>query len=380
MVVLNPRWNLRGSVFLSLLLLSCSQASAEIVFDVVDLGLLPGGTTAYPTGIDNSGQAVGYASSGWGTRAFRYDSAGMHDLTSQLGNVTSLATAAAGGKITGYYYSSGSERAFLIDGATTFDLGTIDPAASGSIGLGINENGWVVGEVEYSATGDRGFFYNGTTATVLGTLRSDGTGMSTAQDINANNRIAGYASADGGDRAFIYDTQTGVMTDLHSLGTRSRAFAINDDDHVVGHFYTSGGATAFVHDGTAMSNLGTLGGNFSSARDINSIGQIVGYSSIFSGGPNHAFLFESGVMKDLNTLIDPALDITLDGAYGINDSGQIVASGTYSNSSSTRGFLLTATSVPEPGSLGLGLIAVITAVVRKGLSGMPFRRSNRSGS
>lgn len=40
-----------------------------------------------------------------------------------------------------------------------------------------------------------------------------------------------------------------------------------------------------------------------------------------------AFLYSNGLMSDLNNLIDPGSGWTLTGAYGINDSGQIVGSG-----------------------------------------------------
>jgi hypothetical protein len=44
-----------------------------------------------------------------------------------------------------------------------------------------------------------------------------------------------------------------------------------------------------------------------------------------SGG--FAFLYTGGQFQDLNQLIDPRLGYRLGGAFGINDSGQIVARG-----------------------------------------------------
>ena len=49
-------------------------------------------------------------------------------------------------------------------------------------------------------------------------------------------------------------------------------------------------------------NLGTLGGTESHAFGINSAGQVVGQSTN-SSGAWRAFLYTSGAMKDLNTLI-----------------------------------------------------------------------------
>lgn len=69
-------------------------------------------------------------------------------------------------------------------------------------------------------------------------------------------------------------------------------------------------------------DLGTLPGDaISQAVGINSSGQIVGVSS---GAVNRAFLFENGVMKDLTSLVDPAFPDQLIVAQHINDAGVIV--------------------------------------------------------
>jgi probable HAF family extracellular repeat protein len=69
-------------------------------------------------------------------------------------------------------------------------------------------------------------------------------------------------------------------------------------------------------------DVGVLEGDaFSEAFAINSRGQVVGVSF---GGPNgaHAFLWQDGVLKDLNDLVDIAPDV-LQSAQDINDAGQI---------------------------------------------------------
>ena len=117
------------------------------------------------------------------------------------------------------------------------------------------------------------------------------------------------------------------LTDLGTLGgDYSQAYAINASGQVVGHaFPASGGAHAFLYDGTTLRDLGTLGGNHSDAMAINAGGQVVGKAETPSGGP-HAFLYDGTTMHDLNNLLDASGDgWTVVEARAINDAGQIAA-------------------------------------------------------
>ena len=55
-----------------------------------------------------------------------------------------------------------------------------------------------------------------------------------------------------------------------------------------------------------MSDLGTLGGNYSYANAINNSNVVVGIAGIdpFNDTLNHAFIYTGGSMVDLNTLLD----------------------------------------------------------------------------
>ena len=70
------------------------------------------------------------------------------------------------------------------------------------------------------------------------------------------------------------------MTDLGTLGgDYSIAYGINDMGQVVGESTTDNGQThAFITgpDGVGMTDLGTLGGDYSLAFGINDAGQVVG--------------------------------------------------------------------------------------------------------
>jgi probable HAF family extracellular repeat protein len=73
--------------------------------------------------------------------------------------------------------------------------------------------------------------------------------------------------------------------------------------------------------GNEFTVLGTLGSGTSNATDVNSAGDVVGYSDTKRNG-QHAFIFRSGVMTDLNA-ISPVGSRTLQQAWAINDDGEI---------------------------------------------------------
>jgi probable HAF family extracellular repeat protein len=117
-----------------------------------------------------------------------------------------------------------------------------------------------------------------------------------------------------------------TVTDVGNLGGSITApIDINNPSQVVG-FATLPGDTsqhAFLwtkHGG--MRDLGTLPGDTdSSTESINNRGQVAGVS--FTSVSSRAFLWQNGVMKDLNTLTCPG-SIFLANALGINDQGEII--------------------------------------------------------
>jgi probable HAF family extracellular repeat protein len=116
---------------------------------------------------------------------------------------------------------------------------------------------------------------------------------------------------------------------LADLGhTGSDAYAINDHGQAVGYVSTTDGSTIVASlwqtgaRGT-VTNLGILPGDGAAfATGINNRGQVVG-STFNSAGWAHGFIWQDGVMTDLNSLISKDSNLFIIAASNINERGQI---------------------------------------------------------
>jgi probable HAF family extracellular repeat protein len=170
---------------------------------------------------------------------------------------------------------------------------------------------------------------------------------------------------------FYYEVQNlGILPGGDVNPPYSTAHGINDSGHVVGVasykqcpygiYYCGWTVHAFLHENGQMKDIGTLASSDSTATAINDpvndSDQVVGYSNIlpteyYDGywyGPQHAFLFVDGQMKDLGTLGGGSSE-----AYGINDSGQIVG-GSKTSSGEQHAFLYENGQMKDLGTLGGG--------------------------
>lgn len=199
---------------------------------------------------------------------------------------------------------SGVAHAFLYDGQM-HDLGTGGGDSGGSsCALAVNDGGVAAGR---SSSGDL-VVWSGTSVTPIGA-------RGTVGGINNSNVVVGATGDAGATHAFLYSNGALALIGGEATG---EATAVNAHGQVVGTL----SGRAFLYDGGALQDLGTLGG-FSSAKGLDDAGRVVGMSTDVYGTP-YPFLWSRGSMQ---AMPGPGGS----GAIDIDDSGLVVGSaeGTY---------------------------------------------------
>lgn len=280
----------------ALMLHAALAAAAATSYEIVDLGPLAS-ARVQGASINNSGHVAHNALAPDGTeRSYIYRDGQSEEIGSLGGGFTLARHISELDLVVGYSRVSAwnaTEHAFLYRDGQITDLGALEGYSSWA--WGANDNGLIVGEA-----------YRLFSAWV----------------------------------AVVFDPDTGTPRDLNEIApvwapTRAwdlqRANAVNNAGQIVGvgvvgtpgFFGISNGALrGFMYDGTAITELGTLGGYTSSAADINAAGEIVGYAAL-PDGALHAFLHDGQQMRDLGTLSD-GKEQGNSFALAINNVGQVV--------------------------------------------------------
>jgi probable HAF family extracellular repeat protein len=359
---------LAGAAACTVLGLVASQsADAASLYSLTDLGSLTGKTFSYASSINNLGQVA--VNSGFNdSRAFLYSDDQLIEIEPLPGDdAIGITDINNFGQVVG---NSVNNNTFSGNHALIYSDGTTQSLGLNGIPYAINDSGQVVGGTtgggifpELAFPYGAAFLYSGGTTTIINTNLQENY---VASGMNNLGQVVGIFGSPS--RAFLYDN--GTITNLGTLpgDNYSSAEDINDLGQVVGVSAPSGvnDGTAFLYSSnTGMISLGKLFPTdaYSVAIGINNLGQVVGWSGTNpnfyseSGVGIRAFLYSDGIMQDLNELIAPGSDFILTQAQGINDRGQIAGAGVINGE--LHAVLLTpqpSQGVPEPAST-LGILA-----------------------
>jgi probable HAF family extracellular repeat protein len=329
-------------------------------FSIESLGPLASGG-ALPTGINNSGAAVGWIVDAQGNlNAVSF----ANGQTSSLGAVGAQANAInVNGAAVGTSYAGGSSPQ-----VTEWANGQTSYLGIAGYGMAINGTGQIAGShIGADGLGQAFTFSNGV-LNDLGTLASGSPGAwSAAYGLNAMGEAAGTSSTGTGAFHAFFSNGSG-LADLGTLGgVNSYGLALNDAGTVVGNAQDAHGfSQAVAWDATGIRSLGTLGGMQSYAYGINNSGEIVGYSWT-ADNFMHGFVYVNGVLLDLNSLLPLSSGWTIEAAYAINDYGEILADGVFNG----RHYAVRLNpldsdplNTPEPSTLALGAAGLLLLAFR----------------
>jgi probable HAF family extracellular repeat protein len=301
-------------------------------------------------GVSDSGFVIGQVSHGAYSNAMYYDGT-IHELPSPAGpGVSSQALSVNDvGQIVGSFDNAdGTSTPFLLSNNVLSDLTSRGVATANAI----NDADLVTGTLGKPSRTLEGPAYfigaGGGAFTRLRSIRPHSPSAGLA--INASGRIVGWSdlpSRSGVETPHAFDFFT--RTDF-GPGSDN---AVNNNGDSAGFIVTNSvtsATTAFMALSGSRVLLGTLGGTSSKAYGINDSDTVVGSSDVAGGGSTHAFIYSNGNMVDLNSLVDPSLDVTLTNAFAINASGQIV--GTLRDANGVaHGYLLTPISTSNRAAL-----------------------------
>lgn len=379
---------------IGLLIASSSTLVAQTQYSVTNLGGLSGGDGgAFAFDINNVGQVTGWANLPGRSVAFLWTPVSPNSVSGAMIPIDfGFNTFGEGwainnfGQVAGSVPYSGASiwTPDVMNGTTgtLYRLPVQDRIPTDwwfSWAFEINDHGQAVGQAnQVGAVSDSpGFLWHPNTPnseegqlfyldSLLGVASARGMG------INATGQVAGYSSSG----AFLWTPTlaNGTSGNVAFVSGLSDVAAISNDGKIVG------GANIWIPaapNGTtgSLTPLGDLPGGvvFTEAQDINTLGVVVGSSSVGTTTALEdlrAFVWtlNEGI-ANLNTRLDESGNgWTLTIARGINDMGQIVGLGVYDPdgvggvSPVNRAFLLT--PVPEP-SVPISLLIASAAFFRR---------------
>lgn len=335
---------------LTLLCIACfTTPSFAKTYTLVDLGTL-GGITSVARGINNLGQVVGESRIVSGeNRAFLWDpQQGLLDL-----GTLRFGSHAYGindhGQVVGYSTLSAIpaiQHAFIWNAEQGMQsLGTL-PGRTSSRALAINNKGQIAGwsGASFLLNGHAVLWENGEVKQL------DTISTATAYAINTNRRIVGMAGDPFDNYGFVWENdEVQYIPPFSFFG--SIAYGVNDAGNVVGSSPIVKLPLVLSHpfllNKDGLHDLGVVDCEpgyygYGEAKSINNLDIVVGQQGCLNdrlAGDGFAAVWDSeNGWKNLNDLIEPNQNWSLDYAHAINDKGHIVGEGRIRELSTGRWF------------------------------------------
>lgn len=283
-----------------------------------------GGSYTSALGINTAGTIVGTAQKPDGSiRAVSWTPTGaIKDLGDLGGGSASAIAINDAGQICGNSDPGiGTDHPFLWEKGKMKDLGSLIGPANSAFARGMNSKGHVVGtSSKMYPDSSHGFLWTQSTGMIdLGNLEPNA--MSEAYAVNDNDRVVGYSIFNNGWRAFVWDPGLG-MRNLGSFVYNSYAIGVNNAGTVLGYGENGSVLTrSFIATTPGqLQDLGGIGGGISYAYAMNDNGEVVG-DSYSDSGYTHAFYWSAATkMIDIGTVGDRHSR-----AIAININGEVAA-------------------------------------------------------
>ncbi|MDX6557826.1 MAG: hypothetical protein QOF72_875, partial [Blastocatellia bacterium] len=354
-------------------------------YTITDLGALLPNPFSIGWDVNNSGQVAGWSGTVTSTNEQPFFYNGVVTNLGRLASGTNAIAIAIGdsGRVVGYSELApqgagnafaGQLHGFFSDnGGPLKEIGTLGGPSSQA--WGVNGNGVVVGQAQLSSTQTNPFIWKDTNnngvwdPSEMVNVGQLGTGNNGRLFAVNNLGIAvgnSNTALNGVQQATLWkdDNNNGLgdpgeLRLLGSLGgtLSGQASGINETNYVVGVASTPLSSTAdgrnlthaFIwHDDNSngvsdpgeMKDLGTLGGELSSALRINENNEVIGNSTTTGLFNASGFVYRNNFMLDLNAAIPQNSGWHVTEARGINDNGVIVGYG-FQGTGNNHALLLT---------------------------------------
>jgi probable HAF family extracellular repeat protein len=336
-----------------------SVAHAQTSFTITDLGALPGTSGCAASAVDEQGTVVGECGGALGESAFVWSAGVMRDLGKLPRGNYSLAHAINGRGVIVGEGDTGDFRPHptLYRNGKWLD---IDATGGNARAIFVSDGGAIVGDFTKGLSGNAASW-----SAVIWTERPAQPGrfdrvslppypggdakvrMGYATGANNAVQVVGWVQSSlfGQMGAFWNNDASHTLSLLPPFpgDWTSIAWGVNEMGQAVGEshppFHTR--AVLWLDDAAHTPvDLGALAGDSdSSATAINAQGQVIG-TSVSPSGVGRPFLWQTGQMTELGSLLDASgAGWTIQSATAINSLGQIVGTGLYQGQS--RAFLMT---------------------------------------